>query len=408
MPNVKLLIVEDEEIVAFDIESTLHNLGYEICAVVASGEEAIASASASVPDLVLMDIMLKGSMDGIQAAAEIQKLFNIPIIYLSAYGDTNTIERARLTEPFGYLVKPFEEKELHIAIEIALARHYADQRVRQALETEKELGQLKSLFVANASHEFRTPLATIRSSVDLLELYCREIMDDKKSKHFQRIKIAIEQMLQLLDDLLVIGQVEAGKLDFNPVPLNLVEFCQNLVEELQLNVCFQYGLKNFSSSLCLNPNSQLFSSLGTSAAQIIPGQNQDKSASEAPKRIAFTYQGNFVNARMDESLLQKILTNLLSNAIKYSPESEIVNFDLSCEAEIVTFRIQDKGIGIALKDQQQLFEPFHRAANVGKIKGTGLGLSIVKKCVDLQGGWINIESEVGIGSTFIVKLPLIN
>ncbi len=408
MPNVKLLIVEDEEIVAFDIESTLHNLGYEICAVVASGEEAIASASASLPDLVLMDIMLKGSMDGIQAAAEIQKLFNIPIVYLSAYGDTNTIERARLTEPFGYLVKPFEEKELHIAIEIALARHYADQRVRQALETEKELSQLKSLFVANASHEFRTPLATIRSSVDLLELYCREIIDDKKSKHFKRIKIAIEQMLQLLDDLLVIGQVEAGKLDFNPVPLNLVEFCQNLVEELQLNVCFQYGLKTFSSSLCLNQNSKTFSSLDTSAAQIIPGQNQAKSASEAPKRIAFTYQGNFADARMDESLLQKILTNLLSNAIKYSPESEIVNFDLSCEAEIVTFRIQDKGIGIALKDQQQLFEPFHRAANVGKIKGTGLGLSIIKKCVDLHKSQITIESEVGIGTTFIVKLPLIN
>lgn len=408
MPNVKLLIVEDEEIVAFDIESTLHNLGYEICAVVASGEEAIASASANLPDLVLMDIMLKGSMDGIQAAAEIHKLFNIPIIYLSAYGDINTIERAKLTEPFGYLVKPFEEKELYTAIEIALSRHYADQRVRQALETEKELSQLKSLFVANASHEFRTPLATILSSVDLLELYCKELMDNRKSKHFQRIKIAIEQLLQLLDDLLVIGKAEAGKLDFNPVPLNLIEFCQNLVEELQFNICFQYGLKTLSNSLFLNPNSKAFSSLDTSAAQIIPGENLAKSLSGTPKRIAFTYQGNFANACMDESLLQKILTNLLSNAIKYSPEHEIVSFDLSCENGIVTFRIQDKGIGIALEDQPQLFEPFHRAANVGKIQGTGLGLSIVKKCLELHRGKINIESEVSIGSTFIVKLPLVN
>lgn len=395
MPNVKLLIVEDEEIVAFDIESTLHNLGYEVCAVAASAEEAIASASLCLPDLVLMDIMLKGSIDGIQAAAEIHKRFNIPIIYLSAYGDTKTIERAKLTEPFGYLIKPFAEKELHTVIEIALSRHYAEQRTRKALETEKELSRLKSLFVANASHEFRTPLTTIRSSIDLLELYCSELMDDKKSKHFQRINIAIEQLLQLLDDLLIIGKVEAGKLEFNPLPLNLVEFCQNLVEELQFNVCVQYGLKTLNNSLYLNQVSNKL-------------QNEPKSASEPPQRIAFTYQGNFANACMDENLLQKILTNLLSNAIKYSPKSELVSFDLSCEAEIVTFRIQDKGIGIALEEQQQLFEPFYRAANVGKIKGTGLGLSIVKRCVELHKSEISIESKVGFGSTFIVKLPLVN
>lgn len=111
---------------------------------------------------------------------------------------------------------------------------------------------------------------------------------------------------------------------------------------------------------------------------------------------------------MDEQLLQKILTNLLSNAIKYSPESEIVSFDLSCKDEIVTFRIQDQGIGIALEEQSRLFEPFYRATNVGKVKGTGLGLSIVKKCVELQGGQINLESQIGMGSTFIVKLPIVN
>jgi signal transduction histidine kinase len=405
MPNVKLLIVEDEEIVAFDIESTLRNLGYEVCAVAASAEEAIASASARLPDLVLMDIMLKGSMDGIQTAAEIHKRFNIPIVYLSAYGDINTIERAKITEPFGYLVKPFAEKELHTVIEIALSRHYAEQRVRQALETEKELSKLKSLFVANASHEFRTPLATIRSSVDLLEFYCSELMDDKKSKHFQRINIAIEQLLELLDDLLVIGKVEAGKLDFNPVPLNLVEFCQNLVEELQLNVCFQHGLKTLNNSSYFKPDLKKFQNIETS---VVPNQTEVHSVAEAPKRIAFTYQGNFVNACMDENLLQKILTNLLSNAIKYSPESELVSFDISCENEIVTFRIQDQGIGITLEDQQQLFEPFYRAANVGKIKGTGLGLSIVKKCVELHRSEISIESQTGLGSTFIVKLPLVS
>lgn len=405
MPNVKLMIVEDEEIVAFDIEITLKDLGYEVCAVVASGEEAIASAAINYPDLVLMDIMLKGSMDGIQTAEEIHKRFNIPVVYLTAYGDFMTVERAKASEPFGYIIKPFEEQELHTAVAIALSRHDAEKRIRQALEKEKERNKLKSLFVAHASHEFRTPLSTIRASIELLELYCQELLDYQKRKHFNRIQTAIEQMLRLLDDLLVIGQAEAGRLDFNPVSLNLVKFCHNLVENLPLNVKIHYELNTSNSSLDVSHNSLRFTNLGASIEQITSGQNGTQAIPEALKQITFTCKGDFTNACMDKDLLQQILNNLLSNAIKYSPEGGIISFDLSCEAEIVTFRIQDRGIGIALEDQQQLFEPFYRAKNVGKIKGTGLGLSIVKKCVGLQGGQIFVESEVGSGTTFIVKLP---
>jgi signal transduction histidine kinase len=381
MPNAKLLIVEDEEIVAFDIESTLKSLGYEVLAVVASGEEAIAFAAKIHPDLVLMDIMLKGSIDGIQAAEEINKHFNIPVIYLTAYGDISTLDRAKITQPFGFLVKPFEERELYTAIEIALSRHQAEEKMRQALEKEKELSQLKSLFVANASHEFRTPLATIRSSGELLERYCQDCMDEKKSKHFYRIQTAVNQMIQLLDNLLVIGKAEADKLEFNPAPLNLIEFCNNLVEELQLNA----GSKH-SSGKDAHPQGM----------------------ADVPKIIVFTSRGDCTNACMDENLLRQILTNLLSNAIKYSPKGEIVTFELSCQDKVAIFRIQDRGIGISLEDQEQLFEPFYRAANVGTIKGTGLGLSIVKKCVDLHNSHIFVESEVGVGTTFTVTLPLVS
>ncbi len=381
MPNAKLLIVEDEEIVAFDIESTLKSLGYEVLAVVASGEEAIAFAAKIHPDLVLMDIMLKGSIDGIQAAEEINKHFNIPVIYLTAYGDISTLDRAKITQPFGFLVKPFEERELYTAIEIALSRHQAEEKMRQALEKEKELSQLKSLFVANASHEFRTPLATIRSSGELLERHCQDCMDEKKSKHFYRIQTAVNQMIQLLDNLLVIGKAEADKLEFNPAPLNLIEFCNNLVEELQLNA----GSKH-SSGKDAHPQGM----------------------ADVPKIIVFTSRGDCTNACMDENLLRQILTNLLSNAIKYSPKGERVTFELSCQDKVAIFRIQDRGIGISLEDQEQLFEPFYRAANVGTIKGTGLGLSIVKKCVDLHNSHIFVESEVGVGTTFTVTLPLVN
>ncbi len=365
MPNAKLLIVEDEEIVAFDIESTLKGLGYAVPAIVSSGEDAIAYAAKIQPDLVLMDIMLKGSMDGIEAANEIRSHFKIPVVYLTAHADLSTLERAKITEPFGYLLKPFEEKELQTVIEIALSRHQAEEKMREALEKEKEISEVKSQFINTASHEFRTPLTTIQFSIALLEHHCRDVMDDKKSKHFQQIKISLERMTQLVEDVLLIGKDDAGKLEFKPAPLDLAEFCQNLVEELQLNAGNQHI-------------------------------------------ISYTSQGKFANACMDENLLRKILTNLLSNAIKYSPEGGTVFFELSYNNEAVRFRIQDKGLGISLKDQQKLFEPFYRADNASQIKGTGLGLSIVKKCVEVHRGQIVVDSKVGLGTTFTVTLPLVS
>ena len=128
----KILIVEDERIVAKDIQSTLQNLGYEILAMVSSGEEAVSRAAEMRPDLVLMDIMLKGQMDGIQAAQVIQDRFSIPVIYLTAYADSSTLQRAKITTPFGYILKPFEERELHTTIEMALYRHQMDRKFRES------------------------------------------------------------------------------------------------------------------------------------------------------------------------------------------------------------------------------------------------------------------------------------
>ncbi len=254
------------------------------------------------------------------------------------------------------------EDEVMAIIREITQRKRAEQDIRQALAKEKELNSLKSRFVAMTSHEFRTPLATILSSAELLEHYSHKWNESKKLNHLRRIQVAVKHMTGLLNDVLLLGKAEAGKLEFKPRPLELAKFCQELVEEIELNA--------------------------------------------SNHTIAFRTHNQCPNACLDEKLLRTILSNLLSNAIKYSPLSDLVHFDLICEQRKAIFRIQDQGIGIPLAEQAQLFNSFERGSNVGAISGTGLGLAIVKKSVDLHGGQITVESQVGVGTKFIVTLPL--
>src|SRR5262245_18365833 len=132
MSLAQILVVEDEGIVARGIQSGLESMGYEVPSLCASGEEAIEKATSLQPDLVLMDIVLRGDMDGIEAARRIRERLDIPVVFLSAYEDENTLGRAKTIEPFGYLLKPYEEKEPRTTIEMALYKHRAEQRVKQA------------------------------------------------------------------------------------------------------------------------------------------------------------------------------------------------------------------------------------------------------------------------------------
>ncbi|MUL36848.1 ATP-binding protein [Gloeocapsopsis dulcis] len=241
-------------------------------------------------------------------------------------------------------------------------RKWAEEEILKALEKEKELSELKSRFVSMVSHEFRTPLTTILSSIELLEYYSAQLTEKEKLDFMTQIRTAVQRMTQLLDDVLAINKAEAGKLDFNPVPVALDTFCRTLVKEMQLN----------------------------------NGTNHV---------ISFTSQCQYLTVCMDEKLLRHIFTNLLSNAVKYSPQGSTIHFEVSCQNEEAIFQVKDEGIGIPPEEQEQLFEPFHRAKNVGSIPGTGLGLSIVKRLTKLHGGRITVASQVGVGTTFIVTLP---
>lgn len=370
MSDVKILIVEDEAIVAEDIATRLEKMGYVVADIVASGEDAIAAATTTYPNLVLMDVMLQGEIDGIEAAQQIRNEQGIPVVYLTAYGDENTLQRAKVTGPFGYILKPFKEQELRASIEIALSRHQAEVEVQKALATAETLRQeaqeisaLKSEYLSIASHEFRTPLCVIKYSALLLQDYGHKWSEEKRHQHLQRIQAAADNMNQVLEDVLTLGQADSGKLQCTPAPLDIVNFCKNLIEALQWNAGEQYTL-NFSTF------------------------------------------GNCATVCLDEKLLWHLLNNLLSNAIKYSPQGGTISLTLSCTLKSVCFQVQDRGIGIPPEYLNRLFEPFQRAANVGKIPGTGLGLAIAKRSVELHGGRISVESEVGQGTTFTVSLPV--
>lgn len=497
MTGAKILIVEDEVIVAEVIAAMLRQLGYQVTAVVSSGEAAIAKATDTQPDLVLMDIFLQGKIDGIAAAWEIGDRLDIPVIYLTAHSDPVTLQRAKKTAPFGYIVKPFTENNLQVAIELGLEQYkreaflkqrnqslapllesmsdgvvatdeqgiitfmnpaaeamtgwtqaeaigqafadifhlinqkseqpienpvmqvlrdrevvylenYAalihrngtlvpigdsaspineksgsikgavlvfwnsrDRSPEQVLETtlekQKEFNRLKAQFLSIVSHEFRNPLSTILSSTGLLQLYSTKWSEVQNNEQLAQIEEAVQQMNQLIESLLVASRAESGRLPFQSAPLDLVEFSRNLALEI------------------LQSTGDIY-------------------------RLIFCVTGECFNASMDRNLLNHIFNNLLSNAFKYSLPGSTVWFQVNCDPaeSVVTFEIQDRGIGIPDSDRTDLFESFYRGENVGDIPGSGLGLAIVKQCVNLHKGEINFTSEVGVGTTFTVRLPLVS
>ncbi|MDT8991526.1 PAS domain S-box protein [Curvibacter sp. APW13] len=245
-------------------------------------------------------------------------------------------------------------------------RKQAEEEIRVSLERQRELIQLKSRFVSMASHEFRTPLATIQSSTDLLLHYFDRLPLTERNELLGTVSTAVRRMTKMLEDILTIGKEDADQAMFNPAMLSIEDFCNALVNDVS------------AEALALH---------------------------EGRSRIQLTIVGDARSASMDESILRHIFENLLSNALKYSPSDARVDFDVECSPDTVVFRVRDRGIGIPPEDVPRLFESFHRAGNVGNIPGTGLGLAIVKRSVERHQGTIAVSTQVGEGTTFTVSLP---
>lgn len=238
----------------------------------------------------------------------------------------------------------------------------ADEALQRALQNERRLGEFRSNFFSMTSHQFRTPLSTILLSVGLLQKYASRIDETEKSQHLMRIQEAARRLNNLLDDILAIGKVDAGRYVCNPKRLDLIKFVDRVVAE--------------------------------------------HSANDSSKhRIIFQHQMTEYFVFLDPDVMHRIIDNLLSNAIKYSPPGTRVSIVLTAEDSRFSIEVSDQGIGIPEADLQYLFQPFQRGSNAFEYPGTGIGLTIIQQSVDLMGGSVSVKSLVGQGTTFTVNLP---
>jgi signal transduction histidine kinase len=349
----KVLIVEDEKIIAMELEQQIKQLGYDVVGPVASAEAALKNAEIDRPDLVLMDIRIQGPADGIETAETIRYRFDIPVIYLTAHADQTTIQRAKMTEPLGYLLKPWREHELQAAITVALHKH----KMNKALE------QRQADFLAMLTHDIQNPLQLVLGYADVLA-------EELNSSGLHQAEELLNQMRD------------------------------NILSTSDLVV-------NYSASLALE--SGRFP-LVSERAQIneILGQVKARYVAEAARRnlsLETTLAGNLPLIEGDALALERVFANLVHNALKFTPRGGKVVITSSRLGETVAVSVKDTGPGIPPEEIPTLFEKYWRRKRHAHQDGSGLGLFIVKSLVEAQGGRVEVETALGIGTCFKVILP---
>ncbi len=292
--------------------------------------------------------------------------------YSSALSQLNADLEQRVkerTEELATLINKLEKTNDELAVEVKERREAElllqkkREELREALDKEKELSELKSRFVTMASHEFRTPLSTILSSASLIGKYNEPGHLSNRIKHIERIKSSVHNLTSILNDFLSLGKLEEGKIYCTPVEFDITDFVSEIVSEL----------KELTK----------------------PGQ-----------KIIQSHKGTNSKVLLDKNLTRNICINLLSNAVKYSSENSPIEFLTTLNENELIITVKDFGMGIPEPEQQHIFERFFRANNAANIQGTGLGLNIVKKYVELMGGTVSFESVADKGTTFTVILPV--
>lgn len=391
MFSLKILIVEDDSVSALLLQRALEKNNHIIIGIADSGEKALDLLEENQADIVMMDISLAGELDGIKTTEIINEKYDIPVVYLSASSDAETLNKVVGTNPSAYVIKPFNIRELNMVIELAIYKdrkekelqklnnelegkvklrtaelYEANKELTKALAKEREINELKTRIVMNVSHGFKTPLTSILSSAQLLQIYAEKDhpFKEKITKHGGKIENSVRALNNLLTSVLFFGKADENKMEFRPKKIFTQSFVKELLDTVKAGI--ENGVKIKSEQINL------------------------------PKTI-----------KTDEELLYQSLENLLSNAVKYSKKGQEVLIKLEYLEGKLLGTITDHGIGIPKEEQNKLFDRFFRANNVGIIEGSGLGLSIVKKCIEVMKGEITFASEVGKDTTFTFSIPVV-
>jgi signal transduction histidine kinase len=388
MSIAAILIVEDENIVALDMKMRLESLGYRVMGVVDSGAAALEFLSASTPDLVLMDIKLKGNVDGIETARLARERLDVPIIFVTAFTDEQTLDRAKLASPYGYIVKPFHERELRIAIELALYKFQYELSMRRSKELAEEANRVKGEFLANVSHELKTPLNSV---IGFTELSLDKSVDDEQRDYLTTVLRSARSLVTLIDSILDFSRLENGKLSPVFAPFTLDSLLGECVDLLAVGAC--------------------------------------------SKGLEVSYRRDPVLPEIivsDRSRLRQVLMNLVDNAVKFTDKGRIrIRAEMADElppgrlprgvleassldeSRVRPFGLRlvvaDTGIGMPPEKIAFAFERFTQldGSRTRQAGGTGIGLAIVAKSVESLGGTVNVTSAPGQGSSFELVIPVI-
>jgi len=401
--STDILIVEDDIVAATLLKKTLLDLGHSVVGVAVEGKRAIELARETKPQLMMVDYQLEDELNGADVTRQVLEEQSLAVIYVTSKSDKETLDAIAQTNPNGYILKPFNRKEIGMVINTVLEKHNheqllstlneelgiqvemthdelkashaklqievelrkeAEKRLKEALKREKEFSDIKSRLATSISDEFKTPLTAILSSTQILQMH-NEGADGEitNARHLYRIEEAALHLKKILSNILFIeksGLQDAGN---SEDVIELQEFVKVIIGDVR---------NGYSQSPEIKLN-----------VANIPD-----------------------NVHIYSELLKQVMVNLLNNAIKYSPSLRPIAVNLTGKKDELLIEVVDQGIGIPAKDQQRIFEYFFRASNAMTINGNGIGLAVAKNFVSIMNGHLSFESKEGKGSTFSLQLPL--